>query len=170
MSNQRMKELSPIISIVDNILPMVIPMIPAEIRNEQMCTLINKFLTYDDEQMSKFLACIEYDEPQLEGSFSTTIKAIRNLCEFLSNNSSDDVSIRQLTTVLALPSKVIVDKNIKISVAGVNMTKTITNCLNHGVSHETIDIILSKTGLFISKVLTQQLVNVKFSTILSLFD
>lgn len=158
---------------LDSLLPLIITSLPNDVQNTHVCSLVCSSLSsFNEKSFDEFKKYIIFDEPDI--SF---FKVFMNISNYLNSivisqeNENDKINkIKQLNTVLSLPSNVIIEKNINIQVAGIHISETIQNLINNGYSLEFCDKLLHSMHILIFKFLTTKISEFSISKLLNIID
>lgn len=151
------------IKLINDFVPMAIQCLPDKYKNKQISELLIEFLTYSNSNFNDFIKYIIFDNPE-----SNIFSCFKNLCEFLSDENNKK-EIKQLIVCLSLSSETIIQKNIQIQMAGIDLTKTIKNCLENNISNDKIDRIFFCIKNVIENILVKELKNLEFNKLYGLF-
>ena len=158
---------------LDSLLPLIICSLPDEIKSTHMCTLVNSSLSsLNEKSFNEFKKYLVFDENDI--SF---FKIFSNLSDYLNSiiksndNENDKINkIKQLNTVLSLPSKIIIEKNIDIQVAGIHISESIRKLTLNGYSYELCDKLLNILHVVIFKFLTIKISDFSTSNLMTVID
>jgi len=165
------KNVKQALQLLDGFIPLIIECIPSKYKDEELCKIIYDLMNNGNDDLSLFLTYIVYEENiSNDNLYNTPFNAFKNLCGFLSSHDVDKKQLKQLSVILSLPSKTIIEKDLKLNIAGINISETIKNCITNNISHECIDKILSSTNIVINKLLSKKIKNLNFNMLYSLID
>lgn len=165
------KNVKQALQLLDGFIPLIIECLPSKYKDDELCKIIYDLMNSGSDELSLFLTYIVYEKENNENNlYNTPFNAFKNLCGFLSSEDTDRKQIKQMSVILSLPSRTIIEKDLKLNIAGINISETIKNCVANNISHECIDKILSSTNIIITKLLSKQIKNLNFNMLYSLID
>ena len=147
--------------------PMIRELIPERYQNVPLCKIILNVLNRGGSDLEKFLSLVVYEKEE-NNIYNNPINAFKNLCEFLANVDSANEEVHRLLTVLKLPCDCILDKNLSVNIAGIDLTATIKRCKEHSITSETMDLILKDTHTLITDFFLKKIKDVNFEYLLNL--
>lgn len=174
MNNSRSNNL--IMQTLDGIFPVLTATLPERVREKHLCSILyenlKSFSTDTARQLSDQL--VFDDLPDKSSPFTCVIK----ICEYLHElvtTSSDDYdarlkTVKQLDTILSLPSRIILEKNIDFKLANLNVTETIRKSIRSGFTHEQIDKVLHFAHTLIFKFFSLKVSELSLTEILNILD
>lgn len=185
------KNIKQALQLLDGFIPLIIEIIPEQYKNKPLSNIISELMNTNNENLSKFLTYIVYENKDIISDqcntstdndtkqqqinddnlfkFNTPFNAFKNLCTFISSEN-DKKLLKQMSIILSLPSKTIIEKDLKLNIAGINVTETIKNCINNNISHNIVDKILLSTNIIITKLLTKTPKQFNFTMLLKLVE
>lgn len=147
--------------------PMIREMIPERFHNVPLCKIILNVLNRGGADLEKFFSLIVYEKE--EGNiYNNPINAFKSLCEFLATSSEDSEEVRRLLTVLKLPCDCILEKELSVNIAGVDLTATIKRCKENNITTEVMNNILLDIHTLIANFFLKKIKDVNFDYIIEL--
>lgn len=157
---------------IDTILPIALSLLPEDTRNRYVCKILYDSLkNFNSDEAIKISNNIIYIDNGTYTPFSTLINICQYINELIESSKTDykhtSKTIKELNTLLLLPSNTIIDKHIEFKLANVDVTSTLNTLIKNGYSHETCDRILNIVHVFIFKILSLQLNDLSVKTMIN---
>lgn len=166
-----------IIQTLDGIFPVLTSALPENVREKHLCSILydnlKSFNTDTARKLSEQLV-FDDDKPNKTSPFICIIKICEYLHELVTTSNDDYESriktVKQLDTILSLPSRVIIEKNIDFKLANLNVTNTIKKSIINGFTHEQIDKVLHFAHTLIFKFFSLKVSELSLTEILKILD
>lgn len=165
-----------IMQTLDGIFPLLTSALPERIREKYLCSILYENLKSFSSDTAKQLSdqLVFDDLPEKNSPFTCIIKICEYLHELVStsdeNYESRIKTVKQLDTILSLPSSVILEKNIDFKLANLNVTETIRKSVLNGFTHESIDKVLHFAHTLIFKFFSLKVSEVTLTEMLNILD
>lgn len=166
-----------IIQSLDSLMPLLISMVPENVRDKHIFSIVHDTLkNFNTDSAKKLAEQLVYENTNNQKTSSSPFSTLIEICKYLetlcveSNYSQNVQTVKQLNTILLIPSSLIIEKNIEFKLANLNITETIRKSVSNGYTYEMCDRLLHFIHTMIFKFLSLKISDLSISELARTVD